>query len=555
MASRATAVDIGSRSARAMVVEDGKHGLAVKRFVTAAAEEFGDELAASRFPAKDAVSGLSGRQMTLRYTQVPPSPDWQLRNLMDLEIQDMASQSGGELSADYNLLPIDDEEGGTETVLLALARNEALDENASVVTGAGGSIGAHVPSCIALYNAWLRCGPVEEDATVCIANLGHDTIDLAIMKGTDLLAVRNLSQGGKVFDDAIASAFDVSPRKAESLKKELLDLDPFSRGRYASGQAEKVTVAAGGAGSMIVSAIQSSLMFCRRQTNTPDLELDKLLICGGTARARGIAGMLREALRCPVELYDPFETVDLSALPAEEFDQLESQRYEAVIALGLAAGRLDGKLYQLEILPEAVKRRRKLLGQTVWNVGAGVVAGALLFGLAGRQRELVGDATLANRRLAGAASQQQAVHSVAEEYVARNAELRALIGDLAQRAVPLDGTILTLRALQRSMPSEIWLKKLEVQQRTNVGGRDRRGRSSSGQSKPVIVVDGLGKDVTGGGVLIAYQQFVAAMKGVQYRGVTPEVETRYEQDAQNNTEFTLTIDYRPDPVVEETEEN
>ena len=26
--------------------------------------------------------------MTLRYSQVPPTPDWQLRNLMDLEIQD-----------------------------------------------------------------------------------------------------------------------------------------------------------------------------------------------------------------------------------------------------------------------------------------------------------------------------------------------------------------------------------------------------------------------------------------------------------------------------------
>src|SRR5690606_29192081 len=157
------------------------------------------------------------------------------------------------------------------------------------------------------------------------------------------------------------ASFDVSARKAESLKKDLLDLDPASRGRYASGQAEKVTVAAGGAGAMLASAIQSSLAFCRNQTKDPQLALDKVLICGGTSRVRGIKGMLREALRCPVEAFDPFERVDLSALPPDDVESLARHRAEAVAALGLAVGRIDDSLYQLEILPEAVKRRQRFV--------------------------------------------------------------------------------------------------------------------------------------------------------------------------------------------------
>ena len=120
MASRATAVDIGSHSAKILVAQVGKHGVCVTGLAGLPSGDAGASLGEAGISVKDSVCGLAGRDMTLRYSQVPPTPDWQLRNLMDLEIQDLAQQSGGSLSADYNLLPIEDE-SGSDTVLLALA--------------------------------------------------------------------------------------------------------------------------------------------------------------------------------------------------------------------------------------------------------------------------------------------------------------------------------------------------------------------------------------------------------------------------------------------------
>src|SRR5690606_21617314 len=151
MASRATAVDIGSHSAKVLVAQVGKHGVSVVRFAGLPTSEGRMSLADSGISLKDSTCGLAGRDMTLRYSQVPPTPDWQLRNLMDLEIQDLAQQSGGSLSADYNLLPIDDE-SGSETVLLALAKDDALDRLQGVIQSGGGSVSAFVPNCTALYN-------------------------------------------------------------------------------------------------------------------------------------------------------------------------------------------------------------------------------------------------------------------------------------------------------------------------------------------------------------------------------------------------------------------
>lgn len=500
MAGKAVAVDPGSHTVKVMAVRDGKHGLEVTDYAEFPGSEGARGLDGTGIPLAGVVAGVAGRDMTLRYTQVPPAPDWQLRNLMELEISELSSQSGDELSADYNLLPPTSEEADSDTVLMALARNEALDRVATMVATARGSVRAHIPNCIAIYNAYLRTYTTDEDQVVCLANIGHETIDIALAKGQDLLFARNLSGGGKVLDDAIASAFNVSSRKAENLKKELIDLDPASRGKFASGQAEKVTMAAGGSASMIVSAIQSSLAFCKTQTSQPDLQLDKVLLCGGSARLRGVRGLLREALRCPVDLFDPFENVDLSSLSDGDRDALDRGRSEAVVALGLGASVLDDSLYSLEILPEAVKKKQRFAQRTIFNIGAAVVMiGVLVYGamVATANKEVV---KKQKRQVARAKSRAQSTHNRAENLVKRVKLQRDLVELLVQKSVPFDGSLRVMRALQ-DLPDDLWVESVEVVR--------PRGRSAVGSYG--VRVKGHGKEVSGKSLDAVYSGCVAAL--------------------------------------------
>lgn len=503
MANKATAVDLGSHSAKILVATAGKHGVKVLRF---AGLPRGDNdtpvaLRQADVPLSGVVCGLAGRDMTLRYSQVPPTPDWQLRNLMDLEIQDLAQQSGGALSADYNLLPQQDAEAGVDTVLLALAKDEALDRLQDEVKRSNGSVAAFVPNCTALYNAFLKCGPVEADAVVCLVNIGHTTMDLAIVKGTDLLFARNLGTGTKVLDDAIAAAFNVSERKAEALKKDLLDLDPQSRGRYASGQAEKVTMAAAGGASSISAAIQSSLSFCKAQTKLADLRLDQVLLAGGGARLRGLRAFLREALRCPVELFDPFANADLSALPPADAEQLQAMRHEAAVVLGLAVGRLDDSLYAIEILPEAVKKRLRFQQRTVWNLVAGLlVAVVLVLQFVHRKGEVksVDEANQQARMRINAANK---VHDRAVEAIEAGKVERAVVDHLATVAQPMQGLLRVQRAVVANLPPELWIQKLEAKS----GGNNNKKREP-------IVVEVAGKPLNGVDTSRVVTDFVARLK-------------------------------------------
>lgn len=537
MAGKSVAIDPGSHSIKVLALKDGKNGLAVTGFAVVPAPQKAQGLADTGIPLKDVVAGIAGRDMTLRYTQVPPSPDWQLRNLMELEIADLASQSGDALSADYNLLPPTGAEADSDTVLMALARNEALDRVAEMVGEAGGNVAAHVPNCIAVYNAYLRSYPTDEEQVVCIANIGHETVDIALAKGQDLLFARNLSGGGKVLDEAIASSFNVSPRKAESLKRELLDLDPASRGRFASGQAEKVTMAAGGSSSMLVSAIQSSVAFCKSQTKQADLTLDLVLLCGGSARLRGIRGLLRESLRCPVELFDPFQSVDLSALAPDALEELERHRSEAVAALGLAASGLDATLYSLEILPESVKRRQRFVQRTVFNIAAALILVGLLAYQAFTATRDAEAAAAAKRRADALKRQAAATHKQTEELVAKNQLTHALVTDLHRRSVPLDGTLRVMRVLQETLPEDMWLDKIEVQTKKTGAIADRH---------PVIEVEGRGKEVTGKAIAEVSGSFVAALKArpEELGQVTPSQENKSQ-----GITFELTFDPLAGPAA------
>lgn len=508
MGKKATAVDLGSHSAKMIQAEVGKQGVRILRFagVPRGEADGAPALGAAGLPLRGVVCGLSGRDMTLRYSQVPPTPDWQLRNLMDLEIQDLAQQSGGALSADYNLLPGQDPNSGVDTVLLALAKDEALGRLQGELAGAGGSAVAFVPNCTALYNAFLKCGPVEPDAVVCLANIGHETIDVALVKGTDLLFARNLTGGTRVIDDAIASAFNVSARKAEGLKKDLLDLDPQSRGRYASSQAEKVTLAAGPAAGAIVAAIQSSLSFCKAQTKIADLRLDRVLLSGGGARLRGLRSMLREALRCPVELFDPFANADLSALPGPDQEQLTAMRHEAVVALGLAVGRLDDSLYALEILPEAVKRKLRFQQRTVWNLVAAVLAVVILVLLAGDARQQAEALQARVATLRRKVNAVQNVHASATAAIEANKVQRAMMEHLAAQAAPGSVLLRTLRSITERLPPQLWATRIEVTP-ASVGGAAAQKRRAT------LVFEGAGMEIDGVDASSVYDGFVKQLKG------------------------------------------
>ena len=138
MARTATGIDVGTRTAvviRGQFKGNTFHatGFAVAPIdggdPAAAYASLAPSLRASGFKPQNSRVAVSGRDVNVRYTRVPEVPDWQLRNLMRFEVQEIGDQSGSEVASDFNLLPRPPEISGEDVVLLAMAR-ESLPQAA-----------------------------------------------------------------------------------------------------------------------------------------------------------------------------------------------------------------------------------------------------------------------------------------------------------------------------------------------------------------------------------------------------------------------------------------
>ncbi len=379
MANQAIGIDIGTHAAKvALLQKKGGMTRAVRLF-RAPLEGDTDRvriqgaLKRAGINGGPALVGITGRDLIVRYTHVPPVPEWRLKLLMQFEINEVSGQSGGEVAADYRklTLPIETDE---DTVLVALARNQYLQPRLGAAVGAGMNASGGCPNSAALFNAFLVHGTWEEGETTFLVNIGRENIDMALQRDGELLFARNMAGGGQMFTEAIMSTFALKERKAEKNKTTKGDLTPRGQARYADSTAEKLANAMQGPAGQLVSMIQSSVMIGRAQTKISDLNVDRLVLTGGTARMKGIREYFEASMNVPVAIFDPASEIDQSGLDPNDAQELGDTPADFAVAIGLAETLLQPQAFRLEVLTEKEKKRRYFTTRTIWAIAAGLVA-------------------------------------------------------------------------------------------------------------------------------------------------------------------------------------
>ena len=492
MAKTSIGVDVGSRTAVALkgVWKGGTFHVSGVAIGQNAASDLGSGWAALRpgFKLSGARVGISGREVNVRYTRVPEVPDWQLRNLMRFEVQEIGDQSGTEVASDFNLLPRPPEIAGEDVVLLAMARESILDDHLDGLEGAGGSLEAFTPASIALYNAFVRYGVVQDD-TVLVANIGHEATDVVLVRGADLLFARNLTGGAGLFDEALMQRLDFDEVRAESVKIDHVDLTPGRR--HGSPENEKATRAVMAAAGQLMSLLQSSVMFCKSQVKISGLKLDRVLLTGGGAAIEGLPEYLSAGMGVPVERFDAFHVVDTSALSDADAQLLAEHELESVVALGLATMSSDDEAYSLEILPEAIAKKREFFGGTIWLIAAAVLAVAFLGYKAYHLSGQLGEWETLRARFEGTASRARRVHNATEDLVAQNAALVDKLTELHAFGGSGEQVARTLTLLDEHMPADFWIKRVE-----STFAVDENLGVERGEEKPILTVRGEAREGT-----------------------------------------------------------
>ncbi|MCH2101573.1 MAG: pilus assembly protein PilM [Planctomycetes bacterium] len=491
--SRGLGLDLGRANVRFAALDSKKGVTTLTRYrsVELDSGESPQEVASEVFgPLKPRPSGVrvgaTGADIMLRYLPVPEVEDWRLERLMDFEVRELESRSGSGLATSYNLLPVPRELDDEDTMLLGVIREDLLDgwvQDLSPV-----QVGGFTPNAVALYNAYLALGDHESSVTL-LANVGAGTLDLALVRGTELYFARSVSTSLEKRDETLARSLGIDAKRAQGLIHQHLDLS-IAEGQRVSTDADRVTRPLLSLYASMPPLLSGIITLCKAQARLRELSLDRVLLTGGGAKAKGLVQMLTARLRVPVSIWNPADMIDPSKLPEDEFEQLEQDGPASAIALGLALSAADGSLYALEILSSSARKARDFRERGVFAVVAGALAAAYLVLNYFQTSSAADDARLEAQRLGGLVRTSQASHGQATAMVEEIEQQAVLLQDLEMRYALQAASIETLAFLEQGLPSNLWVHGVSTEL------RDGKDWGMEGKSVPILRVVGRGEDAS-----------------------------------------------------------
>ncbi|MEZ6183857.1 MAG: pilus assembly protein PilM [Planctomycetota bacterium] len=464
--SRALGIDIGASGTTAVVARYRRGSLGVEHYLHLSARDLRaegvdpssaeqvtavvrDALAQRGFRAKRATVGVSGKDAIIRYSLLPPMPEWRMNLLVGMEISEIAERTGEPLSSDFRVLQSG---SGGNLVMVALAKDARVSEAVDGVERAGLEVARVVPQPVGVGDC-ARFLDDDAHRLTLVVEVGGTSSEIAIVELNDLLFARSVAQGCDPYVARVRQLVGCGEAEAwEALRA----------GRTPDGAS--LSSALAGVHRQLVSMLEATLGLARKQLHRRTLEVERVLVTGPGAQIPGLVEALGAQLpgELEVEAFDPFEFLDASDADAASQEDIERSSYEAPTALGLAFSTLLPGACKVDLLPLAHKARLEFRHRTLWTYVAGAVLALALVVSVGTAVSARGKQAAREKALKSALGQVNARLAEHEERVAENDQLDEALRQLGLRSRAGYHLQSLLGALGEGLPPEISLSAVEL---------------------------------------------------------------------------------------------
>ena len=274
---------------------------------------------------KEAAFAISGYSVITKKITLPLLTEKELAQTIHLEAEQHIPFDVREVNLDFQILGPLKEEPDTMAVLLVAGKKDILESYQRILHLAGLEVKIADVAAFALQNAYEANYPLDEKPIAAL-DLGSELITVNVFNPTGPLFIRDLPLGGRQITEQIQNQAHLSFKEAEEAK---LKWDR-AQSLESVGPAVLQTLASW------VEEIKRAFDFLA--ASDPDSRPTKVVLSGGSALIPGLAAFFSQALKLPVELFDPFARVKVNP---DLFDREDLGRVapQAVTALGLALRR------------------------------------------------------------------------------------------------------------------------------------------------------------------------------------------------------------------------
>ena len=276
---------------------------------------------------KNVALSISGHSVIVKKISLPPMPDSELEGQVKLAAEQYIPFDINEVNLDFHVLNPNEvtEDGEAQvSILLVAAKKDKVNELTDLVVGAGLKPVIVDVDAFAVENMYGVNYDVRPDEITAIVNIGASVMNINILNTGTSVFTRDISVGGNRYTEAVQREMGMPYERAESVKK-------GNKGKRLDD--ESVASVIEGVNAEVASEIARTVDYYK--STGADVEIDKILVCGGCARVDGLVEQLSDRMGVSVELSNPFHRIDTTE---GDFDEslLTDFAPQASVGVGLA---------------------------------------------------------------------------------------------------------------------------------------------------------------------------------------------------------------------------
>ena len=275
---------------------------------------------------KHVAVSISGHAVIVKKISLPPMPDEELEGQVKLAAEQYIPFDINEVNIDFHVLPPDPSSDGQGdmAVILVAAKKDKINELTELVKTARLIPMVMDVDAFAIENMHGINYPLAQEETTALVNLGASVMNVNIIRAGSSLFTRDIPLGGNRYTEAIQREMGLSFEEAEESKK-----------KEGSGEATGMSVGnvLDSVNAEVASEIARTVDYFK--TSGANADLNRVLVCGGVAKAKGLIRQLSDRMQVPVEIADPFAEIDTTGCEMDP-DLLAELAPSAAVGVGLA---------------------------------------------------------------------------------------------------------------------------------------------------------------------------------------------------------------------------
>ncbi len=341
-------------------------------------------MAEKKIKSAPTVVSVSGQQVFVRYTKLPPVEKDKIGEIVRYEAQQNVPIPIEELVWDYEVLSPDGS-ADLEIALVAIKSNLVEDLVAAVEKAKLQPDIVDVAP-MALYNC-VRYNYGDPEGCVLLADIGGRTTNLIFIEPGRLYS-RSIPIGGNSITQAIAAEYEISYAEAEQKKKAQAFVglgaftEPENEDQARLSQIVRSTM------NRLEGEVRRTINLYKTQQggSAPTM----ILLSGATSSLSSLDQYFRDKYpNVEVDFFNPFKNIEIvNGLPREELASC-ALFYGEVVGLGLR--QVADCQIEVNLIPPTALARRAKAARTPWFVGAAFAALLTAATWSYYSHELVGD--------------------------------------------------------------------------------------------------------------------------------------------------------------------